>query len=122
MVLGLYYMTKARKGTKSILQGEGMTFYSPEEVEIAFNEQRVEKHAIIKVKVPVREKNGEVHPQVVETTVGRVLFNQAVPEGVGFIDEVLTKKALRNIIARIIKLTDVAQASSSSTTSSASDL
>jgi DNA-directed RNA polymerase subunit beta' len=112
MVLGLYYMTKARKGTKKQpIKGEGMTFYSPEEVEIAFNEQRVEKHAIIKVKVPVREKNGEVHPKVVETTVGRVLFNQAVPEGVGFIDEVLTKKALRNIIARIIKLTDVAQAS-----------
>ena len=109
MVLGLYYMTKARRGTeKHPVMGEGKIFYSPEEVEIAHNERRADLHAIIKVKVPVREGDTVVN-KVIETTVGRVLFNQVVPAGVGFIDAVLTKKALRDIIANILKMTDVAR-------------
>jgi DNA-directed RNA polymerase subunit beta' len=109
MVLGLYYMTKARKGTKEHpVKGEGMIFYSPEEVEIAFNENRADLHAIVKVKAPVREDD-VVSEKIIETTVGRILFNQVVPEGVGFIDAVLTKKALREIISNILKVTDVAR-------------
>lgn len=101
MVLGLYYMTKARKGAK----GEGITFYSAEEVEIAFNEKSADLNAIIKVKVKLREGE-ELVERLIETTVGRVLFNQIVPEVVGFVNEVLTKKSLRSIISKILALTD----------------
>ncbi len=107
MVLGLYYMTKARKGTKEQpVKGEGTIFYSAEEVEIAFNEKKADLHAIIKVKANVNE-GGKLVNKLIETTVGRVLFNQVVPESVGFIDEILTKKALRDIIGDILKQTDV---------------
>ncbi|MHA7112087.1 DNA-directed RNA polymerase subunit beta' [Sunxiuqinia elliptica] len=99
MVLGLYYMTKHREGAK----GEGMTFYSPEEVIIAFNEGRLEKHSIIKVKVEDVDDNGEYFNHIVETTVGRVLFNQVVPRQAGYINELLTKKSLRTIISDIFK-------------------
>jgi DNA-directed RNA polymerase subunit beta' len=101
MVLGLYYMTKLKKSTKDeTVKGEGMTFYSPEEVIIAHNEKRVDLHAGIKVRIAseVEEEKAEI----IETTVGRVLFNQVVPDGVGYIDELLTKKALRDIIGDII--------------------
>lgn len=101
MVLGLYYMTKSKKGAK----GEGIAFYSPEEVRIAYNEQSVDLNAIIKVKVTVRE-NEELVEKLIESTVGRVLFNQIVPKQVGYIDEVLTKKSLRGIINRILEITD----------------
>lgn len=101
MVLGLYYITKARKGAK----GEGITFYSAEEVEIAYNEKSVDLNAKIKIKAKVRE-NEELVEKLIETTVGRVLFNQIVPEVVGFVNEVLTKKSLRSIISRILALTD----------------
>ncbi|MGB1317114.1 MAG: DNA-directed RNA polymerase subunit beta', partial [Flavobacteriales bacterium] len=101
MVLGLYYMTKLKKSTKSEkVKGEGMTFYSPEEVIIAHNEKSVDLHAGIKVRIASEEEGGKA--EVVETTVGRVLFNQVVPKGVGYIDELLTKKALRDIIGGII--------------------
>ena len=101
MVLGLYYMTKHREGAR----GEGMTFYSPEEVIIAYNEGRLEKHSIIKVKVEDVDDNGEYFKHIVETTVGRVLFNQVVPRKAGYINELLTKKSLRNIISDIFKKT-----------------
>ncbi len=101
MVLGLYYMTKQRAGAR----GEGMTFYSPEEVIIAYNEGTVEKHTIIKVKVEDVDENGEFFEHIVETTVGRVLFNQVVPRKAGYINELLTKKSLRNIISDIFKKT-----------------
>ena len=100
MVLGLYYMTKARKGTPS----EGMTFYSPEEVIIAKNEGAVDMHSIIKVKVEDVDENGEYFHHVVETTVGRVLFNEYVPREAGFINQLLTKKSLRNIISDVFKV------------------
>ncbi|MBA5629486.1 DNA-directed RNA polymerase subunit beta' [Moheibacter lacus] len=101
MVLGLYYMTKARKTAK----GSGIAFYSAEEVEIAFNEKSVDLNAVIKVKATVREGE-ELVQKMIETTVGRVLFNQIVPKQVGFVNDVLTKKSLRNIINNILKITD----------------
>ncbi len=107
MVLGLYYITKARKSTPEVpVKGEGLTFYSPEEVIIAYNEKVVDLHAIIKVKVNVEEK-GKLVNKLIETTVGRVLFNQIVPEEYGFINQLLTKKALRDIIGGVLKVTGV---------------
>lgn len=109
MVLGLYYMTKARKSTPDHhVKGEGLIFYSAEEVRIALNERKVDLHAIIKVKANVDE-NGTLVNKLIETTVGRVLFNQVVPPSVGFINELLTKKALREIIAGILRKTDIKQ-------------
>ena len=99
MVLGLYYLTKPRDGAR----GEGMTFYSAEEVIIAYNEKCVEKHANIKVKVEDVDENGEPFRHIIETTVGRVLFNQVVPRSAGYINQLLTKKSLRNIISDIFK-------------------
>jgi len=99
MVLGLYYMTKHREGAK----GEGLLFYSPEETKIAFNEKRVELHAIVKVKTFDLNAEGVVEETILETTVGRILFNEFVPREAGFINELLTKKALRDIIGRVHK-------------------
>ena len=108
MVLGLYYMTKARKSTpEHPVLGEGLTFYSPEEVVIAFNEKRVNLNAMIKIRVKDFNEAGELVPQIIETTVGRVLFNNVVPEEAGFINQVLNKKALRTIIGKILQVTDV---------------
>ena len=107
MVLGLYYMTKPKKSTPTEkVRGEGKTFYNLEEVTIAYNENIVDLHASIKVKTPVRE-NGQLVSKIVETTVGRALFNQYVPEEVGYINALLTKKNLREIIGDIIKITNV---------------
>ena len=103
MVLGLYYMTKAKPSIEgSKVKGEGYKFYSPEEVIIAYNEKRVSIHAIINVKVD-DVVDGKFVNHMVETTVGRVLFNQVVPEGYLFVNELLTKKSLRDIISEILK-------------------
>ncbi len=108
MVLGLYYMTKMRKSTKEVpVTGEGLTFYSPEEVVIAYNEERVDLNASIKVRTKDFNEEGELTNQLIETTVGRVLFNDKVPEQAGYINEVLTKKSLRDIIGNILKVTSV---------------
>jgi DNA-directed RNA polymerase subunit beta' len=108
MVLGLYYMTKSRKSTEERpVKGEGLTFYSPEEVVIAYNQKMVELNAIIKIRTKDFNEAGELVYQIIETTVGRVLFNQAVPEKAGYINEVLTKKSLRDIIGNILKVTSV---------------
>jgi DNA-directed RNA polymerase subunit beta' len=108
MVLGLYYMTKERKSTKEFpVLGEGLVFYSPEEVEIAYNENRVALNASIKVRVKDLNEEGELELKLIETTVGRVLFNSVVPEKAGFVNTVLNKKALRDIIGTILSLTDV---------------
>ncbi len=105
MVLGLYYMTKGRKGTpENPVNGEGKRFYSPEEVIIAFNEGRLDLHANISVKVEDLVDNQPVN-QMVDTTTGRVLFNQVVPGEMGYINQLLTKKALRDIIGDILKAT-----------------
>ncbi|MFN3940001.1 MAG: DNA-directed RNA polymerase subunit beta', partial [Chitinophagales bacterium] len=107
MVLGLYYITKAKRSTKDEpVKGEGKSFYSPEEVVIAYNENKVDLHAIIKCKVNVLE-NGALKNKLVETTVGRVIFNDVVPQSVGFINVLLTKKAIGRVIGEIIKNTDV---------------
>ncbi|GGG52026.1 DNA-directed RNA polymerase subunit beta' [Croceivirga lutea] len=108
MVLGLYYMTKKRVSDDTItVKGEGTTFYSPEEVVIAFNEERVDLNAGIKVRTKDFNEEGELVNQIIDTTVGRVLFNEMVPEEAGFINQVLTKKALRNIIGQILAVTSV---------------
>ncbi|MGY5847738.1 DNA-directed RNA polymerase subunit beta' [Salegentibacter sp. HM20] len=112
MVLGLYYMTKSRKSTPEVpIKGEGLTFYSAEEVVIAYNQKRVDLNAIIKIRTKDLDENGELVTKILETTVGRVLFNEAVPEKAGYINEVLTKKSLRDIIGRILKVTSVPETS-----------
>lgn len=108
MVLGLYYITKGKKSTETEkVRGEGMSFYSPEEVIIAYNEDRIDLHAPIKVKVNVRNNKGILEKKLTETTVGRILFNQFVPHEVGYINALLTKKSLRDIIGDIINITNV---------------
>jgi DNA-directed RNA polymerase subunit beta' len=108
MVLGLYYLTKGRRsegGAKA--RGEGMIFYSADEVIMAYNEKVVDLHAHIKVKANIRNEDGLLVHKLIETTVGRVIFNQHVPAEVGFINALLTKKNLREIIGDIIKITNV---------------
>jgi DNA-directed RNA polymerase subunit beta' len=101
MVLGLYYLTKGRKGEL----GEGKRFYSAEEVVIAYNEGKLSKHAIIKVRATVRDKKTEqLERKMIETVTGRVIFNQVMPAEVGYVDELLTKKKLQTIIADVYKL------------------
>ena len=106
MVLGLYYITKLRPGTK----GEGLTFYGPEEAIIAFNEHRVEIHAPVKVLVDDIDENGAKVQRIVETSVGRVIVNEIVPPEVGFVNTIISKKSLRDIIARVIKAVGMARA------------
>ncbi|GAB3322210.1 DNA-directed RNA polymerase subunit beta' [Larkinella ripae] len=105
MVLGLYYVTKGRRSTPEYpIVGEGMTFYGADEVIIAINEKKVSKHANIKVRTKVRNEKGELETKIIETVAGRVLFNQSVPEEVGYINELLTKKKLQQIISYIFKI------------------
>ncbi len=99
MVLGLYYITKLRKGAK----GEGLTFYGPEEATIAYNEGRVDIHAPVKVVVQDLDEEGNLVSTMVETSVGRVIVNEIVPEEVGYINTVISKKTLRDIIGDVIK-------------------
>ncbi len=100
MVLGLYYITKLRKGDK----GEGSKFYGPEEAEIAYNEGRVTLHAPVSVVVEDIDENGNPITHLVEnTSVGRVLVNQYVPKEIGYVNEILSKKSLRDIIGKVIK-------------------
>jgi DNA-directed RNA polymerase subunit beta' len=108
MVLGLYYMTKPRSSTpEHKVKGEGLKFYSPEEVNIAYNEKQVDLNALITIRTNDIDENGEVVKKNIETTVGRVLFNESIPDNVGFINDVMTKKALRDVIARVLKKTSV---------------
>ena len=108
MVLGLYYMTKLLKSSKDFkVNGEGLRFYSDEEVNIAYNEGIVHLNAMIKIRVKDFDDSGKLVFKIIETTVGRVLFNQVVPEKAGFINEVLTKKSLRDIIGNILKVTSI---------------
>ena len=100
MVLGLYYITKLRKGDK----GEGTKFYGPEEAEIAYNEGRVTLHAPVSVVVEDIDENGNPVTRLIEnTSVGRVLVNQYVPKEIGYVNEILSKKSLRGIISKVIK-------------------
>ncbi len=107
MVLGLYYITKGRKtDAERTMKGEGRTFYSPEEVIIAYNEGQLDLHTHIKLRWA--DVNGKT--SIIETTCGRTLFNEVVPKECGFINEVLTKKALRDIIGKVMKETGTARA------------
>jgi DNA-directed RNA polymerase subunit beta' len=109
MVLGLYYITKERMSTDEIkVQGEGRKFYSPEEVMIAYNEGKLDLHAKIHVRVPVENENGDLVLKLTETTTGRVIFNLSVPEGVPFVNVLLTKKNLKKVIGDIIDRTSFA--------------
>ena len=105
MVLGLYYITKLRKGT----QGEGLTFYGPEEATIAYNEKKLDIHAPIHVYVEDLDANGNLVKTMVETSVGRLMVNEFVPKEIGYVNEVLGKKSLRDIIGRVIKACGVAR-------------
>jgi DNA-directed RNA polymerase subunit beta' len=102
MVLGLYYMTKPRQGSK----GENLRFYSAEEAIIAYNEGAVALHSVVKCKVNDIDSDGNPISHIVETTIGRIIFNQSVPVAAGYINQLLTKKALRDIIAFILKKTN----------------
>jgi len=109
MVLGLYYITKQKRSTEEeIVKGEDKIFYSPEEVVIAYNEKKLDLHATIKVRTHDMEK-GQAVTKLIETTCGRVLFNDLVPKEVGYINDVLTKKSLRDIIGRVLKICGVSQ-------------
>jgi len=108
MVLGLYYISKGKKSTPTEkVRGEGKAFYSNEEVIIAYNEGVVDLHAWIKVKANIRNADGLLEHKLIDTTVGRVIFNQHVPAEVGFVNALLTKKNLRDIIGDIIETTNV---------------
>ncbi len=110
MVLGLYYITKGKKSNdEEKIKGEGKIFYSAEEVIVALNEKQVDLHAEIKIKLDVKDENGVVGHELLETTVGRVVFNQVVPEEVGFVNKLLTKKALRDIIGDVLKKVGIAK-------------
>jgi DNA-directed RNA polymerase subunit beta' len=105
MVLGLYYITKGKRSKDDVVvKGEDGVFYSPEEVTIAYNEKKLDLHAHIKVKTYDLDENGEPKLMMIDTTCGRVLFNERVPREVGFINDVLTKKALRDIIGNVLKV------------------
>ena len=106
MVLGLYYITKIRPGAK----GEGLTFYGPEEAIIAFNEKKVDVHAPIKVVVEDLDETGMLIKKMVETSVGRVIVNEIIPREVGFVNTIISKKSLRNIITTVIKSVGMARA------------
>ena len=106
MVLGLYYITKLRPGAK----GTGLTFYGPEEAIIAYNEKRVDMHAPVKVLVDDLNENGLPIRHLVETSVGRVIVNEVIPSEVGFINTIISKKSLRDIITRVIKAVGMSRA------------
>ncbi len=106
MVLGLYYITKLRKGAK----GEGLTFYGPEEALIAYNEGKVDIHAPVKVVVKDVDADGNIVDVMKETSVGRVIVNEIVPAKAGYINKIISKKSLRDIISDVIKVCGVAEA------------
>ncbi|MEO1054789.1 MAG: DNA-directed RNA polymerase subunit beta' [Bacteroidota bacterium] len=110
MVLGLYYVTKGRRGTEDQpVKGEGMEFYGPEEVIIALNEGQISRQAYVKVRTLIRDENEELVEKVIETVAGRVIFNQLVPREVGYVDELLTKKKLQKIISLVFKISGLAR-------------
>ena len=111
MVLGLYYLTKGKRNLPNDkVKGEGMIFYSAEEVVIAYNEKKVDLHAMIKIRVENALENDQLVAKTIETTVGRVIFNNVVPKEVGYINELLTKKSLRDIIGKVLKKVGMARA------------
>ncbi len=107
MVLGLYYITKLRKGAK----GEGLIFYGPEEALIAYNEGKCDIHAPVSVIVKDVDENGNIVDKMMhDTSVGRVIVNEIVPAEAGYINTIISKKSLRDIISHVIKVCGVAKA------------
>ncbi|MDR2836190.1 MAG: DNA-directed RNA polymerase subunit beta' [Bacteroidales bacterium] len=99
MVLGLYYITKQKKG----VIGENKTYYGPEEVIIALNEKKLSLHAGITVYTTDGiDKDGNEIKKLIQTTAGRIIFNQVVPKEYGYINILLTKKTLRDIIGNLV--------------------
>ena len=110
MVLGLYYVSKGRKSTKEQpIKGEGLVFSNSREVIIALNEDKLDKNACIKIRTDVRSSDGTLENKVIETVAGRVLFNNLIPEEVGYIDELLTKKKLQQIISIVYKVCGISR-------------
>ncbi|MGB3618402.1 MAG: DNA-directed RNA polymerase subunit beta' [Catalinimonas sp.] len=110
MVLGLYYLTKGRRSTEDHpVVGEGRIFYGPEEVIIALNEKQLSKHAHIKLRTQIRDEDDNLVTKVIDTVAGRVLFNEVIPREVGYVDELLTKKKLQQIISRVFKRVGMAK-------------
>ncbi len=105
MVLGLYYITKLRPGAK----GEGLSFYGPEEAIIAHNDGKCDLHAPVKVLVD-DIVDGKPVKHLVDTSVGRVIVNQIIPDEIGFFNDIISKKTLRGIIANVIKAVGMARA------------
>ncbi len=105
MVLGLYYITKLRPGAK----GSGLSFYGDEEAIIAYNEGKCDLHAPVKVIVK-DVVDGQFQKRMVETSVGRVIVNQIIPEEVGFFNDIISKKTLRGLISDVIKAVGMARA------------
>lgn len=111
MVLGLYYLTKAKKSTpEEPVKGEGRTFYSKEEVVIALNQKQLDLHAVIKVKIKNFREGDRLITKIIETTAGRVIFNSYLPDNIGYVNELLTKKSLRDIIGNVVKVNGMAVA------------
>jgi DNA-directed RNA polymerase subunit beta' len=107
MVLGLYYITKGRRNNATdVVIGEGRKFYSAEETIIAYNEGKVDLHAWVKCRVNVLE-NDKIVTKLIDTTVGRIMFNEVVPASIGYINELLTKKNLKNVIGNVLASTDI---------------
>ena len=108
MVLGLYYMTKEKRSTPEVkVKGQGLAFYGVEEAIIANNEGKADLHAPVRCKVRVKDENGKFVMKLIETTMGRLLFNQAVPEKVGYVNKMLGKKQLKEVIGQILADTDI---------------
>ncbi len=117
MVLGLYYITKLRRSVKDAdgnyiekVKGEGLTFYGPEEAMIAYNEGKVDIHAVVNVMVKDVDEQGSFINHIVETSVGRIIVNEIVPDEVGYINYVISKKTLRDLITDVIKKVGVSRA------------
>ena len=110
MVLGLYYVSKGRKSTKeNPIKGEGSIFSNSKEVIISLNEGKVEKNACIKLRTKIRKSDGSFERKIIDTVAGRVLFNNLIPDEVGYIDELLTKKKLQNIISAVYKICGISR-------------
>ena len=108
MVLGLYYMSKEKRSTKTeIVKGSGLKFYGTEEALIAYNEGKVELHALVKCRVRTKDEKGKNVIKLVDTTVGRLIFNQVVPEEVGYVNKMLGKKQLKDVIGNILAETNI---------------
>ena len=99
MVLGIYYLTQERPGAK----GEGKFFKSVNEAILAYDNKIVTLHSKIKVRISKKLENGEVLSDTVESTVGRLLFNEIIPQDLGFVDRSIPGNELKPEIDFLVK-------------------